>query len=48
VLLSDVERRHIQKTLRRLGGHMTRTAEALGIDRKTLRLKLRKYDLESQ
>lgn len=48
VLLSEVERRHIQKTLKRLGGHMTRTAQALGIDRKTLRLKLRKYGLDSQ
>jgi two-component system, NtrC family, response regulator HydG len=48
VLLSEVERRHIQKTLKRLGGHMTNTAQALGIDRKTLRLKLRKYGLDSQ
>jgi DNA-binding NtrC family response regulator len=48
VLLSEVERRHIQKTFKRLGGHMTNTAQALGIDRKTLRLKLRKYGLDSQ
>ncbi len=47
VLLREVERRHIQKTLKRLGGHMTRTAEALGIDRKTLRLKMRKYGLSA-
>ncbi len=47
VSLSEVERHHIQKTLNRLGGHMTRTAQALGIDRKTLRLKMRKYGLGS-
>jgi DNA-binding NtrC family response regulator len=45
VRLAEVERRHIQKTLNRLGGHLSRTAEALGIDRKTLRLKIRKYGL---
>jgi DNA-binding NtrC family response regulator len=45
VRLQDLERRHIQQTLDRLGGHMSRTAEALGIDRKTLRLKIRKYGL---
>jgi two-component system response regulator HydG len=47
VLLSEIERQHIEKTLRRLGGHMSRTAQALGIDRKTLRLKLRKYGLNT-
>jgi len=44
--LAEVERRHILKTLHKLGGHRTRTAQALGIDRKTLRQKMRKYHLE--
>jgi len=47
LLMSEVERNHIQKTLRQFGGHLSRTAEALGIDRKTLRLKMRKYGLEA-
>lgn len=41
--LAEVQRRHILTTLRRLGGHRTRTAQALGIDRKTLRNKLDQY-----
>jgi DNA-binding protein Fis len=30
-----------------MGGRRSETAQALGIDRKTLRLKLRKYQLEA-
>lgn len=46
--LAEVERRHIMDTLKRLGGRRSETAEALGIDRKTLRNKIRKYDLDSE
>ena len=41
--LIDVEREHIIKTVEIFDGHMGKSAEALGIDRKTLRLKLQKY-----
>lgn len=44
--LADIEREHITKTLEMLDGHMGKTSEALGIDRKTLRLKLQRYGLE--
>ncbi len=44
--LSDVERKHIAKTLKMFNGHIGRTADSLGIDRKTLRLKLRRYGIE--
>ena len=46
VRLEDMEKAHILKILDRFAGHRTRTAEALGIDRKTLRDKLRRYGLE--
>lgn len=45
--LEDVERQHIQRVLRLMGGRRGETAEALGIDRKTLRQKLRRYQLEA-
>jgi len=44
--LVDVEKEHITKTLRTFDGHKGKTAEALGIDRKTLRMKLRTYGIE--
>ena len=44
--LVDIEKEHIMKTLRTFDGHKAKTAEALGIDRKTLRMKLRTYGLE--
>jgi DNA-binding NtrC family response regulator len=34
--LDELNRRYAHRTLRELGGNKTRTAEALGIDRKTL------------
>ena len=34
-LLAELERRHIEHTLRRFGGRKGETAKALGIDRKT-------------
>jgi len=44
--LTDVEREHIIRTLEMLNGHIGKASEALGIDRKTLRLKLRKYGID--
>ncbi|MEM7448608.1 MAG: sigma-54 dependent transcriptional regulator [Myxococcota bacterium] len=45
--LADVERAHIERTLQRFGGNITRTAAALKIDRRTLQRKLRDMgDLE--
>ena len=44
--LEDMEKAHILKVLDRFDGHRSKTAEALGIDRKTLRDKLRRYGLE--
>jgi len=44
--LVDVEKEHIVKTLKMFNGHKGKTAESLGIDRKTLRLKLRAYEIE--
>ncbi|HBT97425.1 MAG TPA: two-component system response regulator [Desulfobulbaceae bacterium] len=41
--LEDVERVVIQETLKRLGGNKTETAKVLGITRKTLHAKLKKY-----
>jgi DNA-binding NtrC family response regulator len=45
--LVDVERMYIQKALRKMSGQRTLTAKALGIDRKTLRQKMRKYGLDA-
>lgn len=39
--LADVEREHVALALERAGGNKSRAAEMLGIDRKTLREKLR-------
>lgn len=44
--LADMERDHIAKTLKVFDGHKGETAEALGIDRKTLRMKLKAYGIE--
>jgi DNA-binding NtrC family response regulator len=44
--LIDAEREHIAKTLKMFNGHKAKTAESLGIDRKTLRAKLKKYGIE--
>ena len=43
--LADVERRHIERTLRRHGGNRTRAAEELGISRATLINKIKVYSL---
>ncbi|MBM4294540.1 MAG: sigma-54-dependent Fis family transcriptional regulator [Deltaproteobacteria bacterium] len=44
--LRDLERDHILETLQRCHGHKSEAARALGIDRKTLREKLRRYNIE--
>jgi DNA-binding NtrC family response regulator len=44
--LKDLERDHITQTLQRYDGHKSETARALGIDRKTLREKLKRYNIE--
>jgi DNA-binding NtrC family response regulator len=44
--LKDLERNHIIHTLQRYDGHKSETARALGIDRKTLREKLKRYNIE--
>jgi two-component system response regulator HydG len=46
VSLKDLERHHIIHTLQRYDGHKSETARALGIDRKTLREKLKRYNIE--
>ncbi|MBA7685282.1 Regulatory protein AtoC [subsurface metagenome] len=43
--LTDVEREHIIRILEALNGNIGKASEALGIDRKTLRLKLEKYGI---
>ena len=43
--LKNLEREHILRTLQKFGGHKSDTARALGIDRKTLREKLKRYDI---
>jgi two-component system response regulator AtoC len=45
--LEDVERRHIERTLRRHGGNRTHAAEELGISRATLINKIRTYALNA-
>lgn len=44
--LVDVEKEHIAHTLEMFKGHRGKTAKWLGIDRKTLRSKLRRYGME--
>ena len=46
--LADVEREHIIKVLERCHGKRGATAELLGIDRKTLREKLKRYGIEAR
>jgi len=46
--LAQVEAEHIRNVLATVDGNKTRAAEILGIDRKTLREKLKKYGLMSQ
>jgi DNA-binding NtrC family response regulator len=46
VSLEEVERRHIERTLRRHAGNRTRAAEELGISRATLINKIKAYALD--
>ena len=46
--LADVERAHIERVLRQMDGNVTRTATALGIDRRTLQRKLKAYGLSAE
>jgi len=45
--LAEVEANHIRSVLASVGGHKTRAAEILGINRKTLREKLRDGDTDT-
>jgi two-component system, NtrC family, response regulator HydG len=45
--LVDVEKEHIEKALHHFNFHMNRTAKFLGIDRKTLRTKIRAYGIDT-
>lgn len=46
VTLIDVEKAHIEKALRHFRFQINKTAEFLGIDRKTLRIKIRNYNIK--
>ena len=46
--LDDAEREALQKALNAFGGHRERTADALGISRRTLQYKLKKFGLIRQ
>jgi DNA-binding NtrC family response regulator len=43
--LEEMEKEHIQKVLHEAEGNQSRTSQLLGIDRKTLYLKLKKYGI---
>jgi transcriptional regulator with PAS, ATPase and Fis domain len=45
--LAEVEREHIERVLRAVGGHVQRAAEILGIPRSTLYQKLKRFRLKS-
>ena len=44
--LAEMEKERISKVLKQFDGHKTKTAEYLGINRKTLREKIRKYKIK--
>ena len=44
--LAELEKEEITSTLRQFGGHKSKAAEYLGINRKTLREKIRKYRID--
>ena len=46
LILSQTERPLLEVVLRQAQGNITKSAEMLGINRATLRKKLKKYDLE--
>ena len=45
--LVDVEKEHIERALRHFGFQIGKTAEFLGIDRKTLRTKIKNYGIDT-
>lgn len=45
--LKDIEKDYIAKVLRETGGNQSRASQILGINRKTLYLKIKKYGLEN-
>jgi DNA-binding NtrC family response regulator len=47
VSLAEMERRYIVRVLKKMGGHQIRTAQVLGIDRRTLYRRLRQYGVET-
>ncbi len=47
IRLEEMEREHIVKVLAGVSGNKTQAAQLLGIDRKTLRIKLKKYRIDS-
>ncbi len=47
IRLEEMEREHIMKVLTSVGDNKTQAAHLLGIDRKTLRIKLKKYEIDS-
>lgn len=44
--LEDIEKDYILNVLRETGGNQSKASQLLGIDRKTLYLKLKKYDID--
>ena len=44
--LLDVERQHVEKALRYFNFQINKTSQFLGIDRKTLRAKIRNYNID--
>jgi len=46
--LVEVEKDHIEKALRHFNYQINKTARFLGIDRKTLRTKIRNYGIETK
>jgi DNA-binding protein Fis len=48
ISLDEMERALIVKTLAETGGNRTKTADILGINRRTLQNKLKQYALDTQ
>ena len=44
--MEEVERKHIQNTLKACDGNRTHAAEKLGLNVRTLRNKIKQYELE--
>jgi len=46
--LEQIEKEHIKKTLEKLDWNKSKTAELLNVDRKTIRTKIRKYNIRKK